>query len=80
MEKSVLKKCRIPESNTNQKEKNVIELTSSPNYTEIQKNMNGLSDPPRIDQDDPSNQIVQPTKDNELQPIINNKNGVFDNV
>jgi len=72
MERSVLKKCRIPESNTNQKEKIVMELTSSPNYTEIQKNTN--------EQDNPSNQTVQPTKDNELQPITNIKNGVFDNV
>jgi len=42
--------------------------------------MNGLFDPPRVEQDNSSNQIVQPTNVNELQSIINNKNGVFDNV
>jgi len=80
MEKSVLKQSRIPQSNKNQKEKDVMELTSSPNYTEIQNNINDLSDPPRVEQNNPSTQIVQPTKDNGLQPIINNENGVFDNV
>jgi len=78
MEKSVLKQCRIPESNSNQKEKNVREPTGSPNYPEIQNNINGLSDPPG--QGNSSTQIVQPTEDNELQPIINNKNGILDNV
>lgn len=80
MEKSVLKQCRVPESNKDQKEKNTMELTVSPNYNEIQKNINGLSDPPRVEQGNSPTQIVQPTEDNELQPTINNKNGVFDNV
>ncbi|CAI6343804.1 unnamed protein product [Macrosiphum euphorbiae] len=80
MEKSVLKQCRIPESNSNQKEKNVREPTGSPNYPEIQKNINGLTDPPGAGQGYSSTQIVQPTEDNELQPIINNKNGILDNL
>lgn len=81
MEKSFLKQCRVPESNTNQKEKNIMEPTAgSPNYPEIQKNINGLSDTPSAGQGNSSTQIVQPTEDNELQPIINNKNGGFDNV
>jgi len=80
MEKSVLKQCRIPESNTNQIEKNVMESTGSPNYPEIQKNINGLSNPPSAGQGNSSTQIVQPTEDNELKPIINNKNGVLDSV
>ncbi|XP_060877784.1 ninjurin-A-like [Metopolophium dirhodum] len=78
MEKSVLKQFRIPESNTNQKEENVMEPTGSPNHPEIQKNINGLSDPPSAGKGNSSTQIVQPTEDNEL--IINNKNGVFDNL
>jgi len=55
--------------------------TDSPNFTGIQKNINGLSDPSRVELAGNSTQIVQPTEDNELQPIINNKkNGIFENV
>lgn len=79
MENSILKQCRILENNKNQKVKN-LELTDSPNFTEIQKNINGLSDPSRIELGNSSTQITQPTEDNELQPIINNKNGIFENL
>jgi len=57
-----------------------MEPTGSPNYPEKQKIINGLSDPPSAGNGNSSTQIVQPTEDNELQPIINNKNGAFDNV
>lgn len=80
MENSKLEQYRILENNKNQKEKNVVEQTDSPNFTKIQNNINGLSDPSRAELDNPSTQIVQLTEDNELQPIINNKNGVFENV
>lgn len=80
MENSKLEQYRILENNKNQREKNAIEQTNSPNFTKIQNNINGLSDPSRAELGNPSTQIVQPTEDNELQPIINNKNGVFENV
>jgi len=81
MEKSVLKQYRIPESNTNQTENNFVEPTAgSPNYPKIQNNINDLSDPPSAGKGNSSTRIIQSTEDNELQPIINNKNAVFDNV
>jgi len=80
VKKSVLEQSRIPESNTNQKEKDVMEPTGGPNYPEIQKNINSLSDPSSVEQGNRSTQIVQPTEDNELRPIKNKRNGVNDNV
>jgi len=81
MENSKLEQYRILKNNKNQRGKNALEQTDSPDFTKIQNNINGLSDPSRTELGNSSTQISQPTEDNdELQPIINNKNGVFENV
>ncbi|KAF0759658.1 ninjurin-1-like isoform X3 [Aphis craccivora] len=80
MENSKLEQYRILDNNKNQREKNAFEQTNSPDFTKIQNNINGLPDPSRAELGNSSTQIGQPTEDNELQPITNNKNGVFENI
>ncbi|XP_025197894.1 ninjurin-2-like isoform X2 [Melanaphis sacchari] len=80
MEKPILEQYQIHENNKNQKEKNASEQTDSTNFTKIQNNINDITDPSHVENGNSSAQIGQPTEDNELQPIINNKNGIFGNI
>ncbi|XP_026809747.1 ninjurin-1-like isoform X3 [Rhopalosiphum maidis] len=79
MDNSILEQRRMLE-NKKRQEKTASEQTDSSNFTKIQNNINGLSDPSHVELGNTSTQIVQPTEDNELQPIIKNKNGIFENI
>ncbi|XP_060836225.1 ninjurin-A-like isoform X2 [Rhopalosiphum padi] len=79
MDNSILEQRRMLE-NKKRQEKTASEQTDSSNFTKIQNNINGLSDPSDVELGNNSTQIVQPTEDNELQPIIKNKNGIFENI